>query len=182
MAPLEITNEFERKTWNEWSQRLKVLSTYRVRKQYFPNKMDLLESIIKKFQDQQRASTKAVIERRNDLPSSTYLLSEEEREIWYNHCNDIRSKEFVAYNFDEYMDQICTMEKKRLSNLTQTTSITMRKAQEEEAIEGLMILSKVAHQEAHKKRMKEQRKKEEEEKKKEPVVLRKSVRILEKNS
>ena len=175
---LKLVNPFETRTWDEWNKRIAVFSTYRLRKHYYPNKMDVLDSIVKKFQEKQRESIKLVIGQRKNLPTSWYDMISSEFEIWRNYTILIdNSNDFIECNFDEYLEEIRILEEKRLQEVVEKTSVRIRKAEEEEAFDARLILAKVTHQKAEYERRKKERR--EKSTTTTPVVIRRSSRLKE---
>ena len=139
--------------------------------------MDVLDSIIKKFQQKQRESVKLVMEQRENLPASWSEVLPSELEVWRNYTKLINEHyDFIGCNFDEYLEEIRILEEIRLREVVERTSLRIRKAEEEEAVEALMILTKKAHQKAERERKNKERR---EKRATTPVIVRRSSRIKE---
>lgn len=146
---LQLSNIFECKTWDEWSARINLFNIYYVRKQFYPHKMDVLESMIKKLEFHKRESVKAVIEQRENLPESWTDLTQKERDYWNEQTTILKYKTaLLREDFEFTLNEILILEKKRLYDLISSVEPRIRRADEEEAAEGLLLLSKIAHQQA----------------------------------
>lgn len=146
---LQLSNFFECKTWYEWSARINLFNIYYVRKQFYPHKMDVLESMIKKLEFHKRESVKAVIEQRENLPESWTDLIQKERDYWNEQTTILKYKtELLREDFEFTLNEILILERNRLYGVVSSTEPRIRRADEEEAAEGLLLLSKIAHQQA----------------------------------
>lgn len=173
---LQLSNIFECRTWDEWTVRINMFNGYYVRKAFYPHKMDVLESMMKKLEFYQRESVKATIEQRENLPEYWTHLTQKERDLWNEQTAVLKSKTaLLRENFEYTLNEILILERNRLYSLVSSTGPRIRSADEEEAAEGLLLLSKIAHQEARRKH--EQSKRQE---MSEPVVARRSCRLQEK--
>lgn len=174
---LKLSNVFECRTWDEWSNRINSFNVYKIRKEFYPHQMDKFELIMKKLEFHQRESVKAVIDQRDNLPQYWFHITEKENNLWKEQTNVLKSKILSKENFESTLDEILILEKKRLYDLVSSVEPRIRRAEEEEAAEDLLLLSKIAHQEAHQKRKIEQRKRENQ---KNESLIRRSRRLLEK--
>ena len=146
---LQLSNIFECKTWDEWTRRITYLNGYYIRKEFYPHKMDILESMIKKLEFHKRESVKAVIEQRENLPEYCSDLTQKERDLWNVQTAVLKSKTaLLREDFEFTLNEILILEKKRLYDLIYSVEPRIRRADEEEAAEGLLLLSKIAHQQA----------------------------------
>ena len=142
------SNVFECRTWDEWSNRINSFNVYKIRKEFYPHQMDKFESMIKKLEFHQRESVKAVIDQCDNLPQYWFHLTEKENNLWKEQTNVLKSKILSKENFESTLDEILILEKKRLYDLIYSVEPRIRRADEEEAAEGLLLLSKIAHQQA----------------------------------
>ena len=145
---LKLSNVFECRTWDEWSNRINSFNVYKIRKEFYPHQMDKFESMIKKLEFHQRESVKAVIDQCDNLPQYWFHLTEKENNLWKEQTNVLKSKILSKENFESTLDEILILEKKRLYDLIYSVEPRIRRADEEEAAEGLLLLSKIAHQQA----------------------------------
>lgn len=146
---LQLSNIFECRTWDEWTRRITYLNGYYIRKEFYPHKMDILESMIKKLEFHKRESVKAVIEQRENLPELWTDLTQKERDYWNEQTTILKYKTaLLREDFEFTLNEILILERNRLYGLVSSTEPRIRRADEEEAAEGLLLLSKIAHQQA----------------------------------
>ena len=173
---LQLSNLVESRTWDEWTVRINMLNGYYFRKAFYPDKMDILESMMKKLESHKRQSVKATIEQRENLPECWSLLTEKERDLWNEQTAVLKSKTaLLRENFEYTLNEILVLEKKRLYDLVSSIEPRIRRANEEDAAEGLLLLSKIAHQEARRKHNHSRHRV-----KNEHIVARRSCRLQEK--
>ena len=180
---MSITLEtyYERTIWNEWSNRIKMFSHRKIRQLFFPNNMDALDLIVNDFIKKRREAIELC---RNFKLLPLRDSTQDEYNIWKNHTDNIYK--FSNTIFDHMMDdfhptqfieELVDMEYTRLHTLEVLMAIRIQKAEkekqkaeEEEAVEGLMLLRKRELQA-------KARQEKKEEKKKNPPPIRRSVRI-----
>lgn len=157
---LKLITNFEENIWKEWSERMKVFSKYKIRSLFYPNKMYELNSIIKRFVESQRESTKYLISKRNEFPDCWSKLSQEDKINWNE--NTKRIKEFnetlethiVEDKISEFLSEIDVLEKQRICDVLMNYTYRIHK----QGAEDLMYFSKKANEE-HEKEVKPKKRK-----------------------
>ena len=153
---LSLENFIEKKIWDEWSERLRLLKTYNIRKKYYPNNLSFLEKLEKDIEIKRRTSIKYAISHREKMEMNYENLRSEEKELWQNKCKKIENINFMEYIFDnkvkEYFDEIEAFEYERLMILKDMTSKRFEEVRLREAAEALIMLHRKSHQEVEKDR------------------------------
>ncbi len=170
---ITLETYYERIIWKEWSNRIKILSEHKIRRLFYPNNMDVLDLIVKNCIKKRREAI-AHSRKFSLLPRGD--STQDERNIWTNHTANIYEFSQTIYdhmsdydNVLDFIEEIIAMENNRLHTLEASMAIRIQKADEEEAVESLMLLHKRIFQ-------KEARERKREEKTKPPPPLRRSSR------
>lgn len=79
MAPLSLTTYFERDTWKSWSNLINKLENPAFRKAFYPHRIDNLNNVIKRVEEQRRLSVKST--------SFQETSNKEERTLWQEHSD-----------------------------------------------------------------------------------------------
>lgn len=184
---LKIENMYERYVWDEWSNVLRKLTENRLRAQFYPHKMDILDDMTKKFTVDRREQvnyTKA-FEHIFRMEKMRYNGSDEDYTSWVKQTREIDDfirTSFASYVNDDaveiFVDKLKQLQKNRLETLVAKMQVRIENSYREEAAEGLLLLRKRENQLREKEAKKEAKKKEE---KQNPTVLRRSSRIMKQN-
>jgi hypothetical protein len=80
MAPLSLQTYFERDTWKSWSNLLNKLENPAFRKVFYPHRIDDLNNVIKRVEE----------ERRNSVKKTNFqeTSNKEERTLWQKHTDE----------------------------------------------------------------------------------------------
>lgn len=147
---LNINNVFKRKVWKEWNMRTKLIAKHSVRNQFYPHKMDVLDDMSKKMELCRRDAVKYV---------DTMKLIDwrdmdcEEFQIWHFHTTRISdyTENFASHiangDFSTFIETVVIMENDRWAQLESKMAERLQAIREADALEGLMMLQKKAHQE-----------------------------------
>ena len=183
---LKIENMYERYVWNEWSNVLRKLTENRIRAQFYPHNMDVLDDMAKKFTADRREQvnyTKA-FEHIFRMEKMRYNGSDEDYTLWVKQTKEI--DDFIRTSLasyvkddavDTFVDKLKQLQKNRLETLVAKMQVRIENSYIEEAAEGLLLLRKRENQ----LREKEAKKKAKKEEKQKPLVLRRSSRIMKQN-
>jgi hypothetical protein len=183
---LKIENMYERYVWNEWSNVLRKLTENRIRAQFYPHNMDVLDDMTKKFTVDRREQvnyTKA-FEHIFRMEKMRYNGSDEDYTLWVKQTKEIDDfirTSFASYvkddDVDTFLDKLKQLQKNRLETLVAKMQVRIENSYRQEAAEGLLLLRKRENQ----LREKEAKKKAKKEEKQKPLVLRRSSRIMKQN-
>ena len=153
---LSIENFIEKKIWDEWSNRLKLLKTYYIRKKFYPNNITFLETLEKEVNIRRRNSVNYAISQRDEMEMNYVSLTIEEKELWQSKCKKIDNIDFTEYILDnkteEYFDEIEAFEYERLMILKDMTSKRYQEKKLREAADGLILLYKISNEEVKNKK------------------------------
>lgn len=147
---IKLDSIYKVHVWYEWSRHIKQMSSHSVRRLFYPHKLDILDEMSKKMEQK----------RRNAIRSIDYLniigwldTTSDERDLWYSqtllitdYTRNIASH-IVDYDISAFLETLESMENERWTQLESKMEPRLLKNLEEEAMEGLMLLQKKAHQE-----------------------------------
>ena len=187
---LKIENMYERYVWIEWSNVLRKLTENRIRAQFYPHKMDVLDDMTKKFTVDRREQvnyTKA-FEHIFRMEKMRYNGSNEDYTSWVKQTREIDDfirTSFASYVNDDavetFVDKLKQLQKNRLETLVAKMQVRIENSYREEAAEGLLLLRKRENQLREKEEKKKEMQLKKEEEKNNPPPLRRSSRIMKQN-
>jgi hypothetical protein len=182
---LKIENMYERYVWNEWSRLLRKLTENRIRQQFYPHHMDVLDDMTKNFTLYRR-------EQVNYTKTFEHIFTIEKMQcgnnivnypVWREITAEINDliDTFASYvqnnTVDGFVERLKNLQTFRLEPVVAKVQVRIENSYREEAAEGLLLLRKRENQ----LREKKARLAKKEEEKLNPLVLRRSSRIIKKN-
>lgn len=173
---IQLNNDYEKTTWNVWSQALKHLSHYSLRKQYYPNRMDELDNMGKQLTACRREAVNRVKQYSLLDFKETTIEEQQQFRLYKSDVENFVRKEgrqAIADDLAHFIETMIQKETQCLESIMVVQQERIRKTLEEEAVEGLLLLRKVTQQKKTEKTKKEKKQKNE-------VPLRRSTRILSK--
>ena len=181
---LKINNVYKLHVWNEWNMRTKLMAKHSVRNHFYPHKMDVLDEMSKKMEQCRRDAVKYV----DTMKLIKWRdINFEELQIWRFHTTRISdyTQQFASHiandDFSTFIETVVTMENERWAQLESKMAVRVQAIREADAVEGLMMLQKKAHQEnAKQEKAKQEKAKQEkakQQKEKQSIPPRRSSRI-----
>jgi hypothetical protein len=143
---IKLETYYEKTVWNEWTNRIEILSQNQILRLFYPNNMDALDLIVNDFIKKRR---EAIIYSKK---FTLLPMNLDERMIMNNHTKKIYEFSKTIYDhmsdYDstaKFMEEIIAMEYTRFHTLEVSRAIRIEKAEKaekEEAAESLILLHK----------------------------------------
>ena len=146
---MNITNRFEKACWDDWTYLSKVQS--KQRKNYYPFRIEEHENKMKVLENERRKNCNMYLSQKETLKYPENRTADKRREIsdiMENYAAAFKNKTKMLYknetqeHFDEFVREMISLDKQRFEECLQVIIAEKERLNIEDAVEGLLMLSK----------------------------------------